>query len=100
MNEQFVADVMSLVNDKPRLMNDIIGALRGSWSSPLDVPSGRRWRRVRFDDVERIIRNNGGFIRCRTYAAGIAIYAATVPFTEVQNNRVYDRVVMVPVEPY
>lgn len=74
-NTKFAEAILDLVGEKPRLLNDIISDLRD-----------RRWRNVRSEDVERIAREYGAFIRGRTHGTGIAVYVAAANFTEVETR--------------
>lgn len=85
---QFAEDVMSLVGDKPALLSDLIGALRGSWRCGISGPvSGRRWSNLREDDVIATLADFGAYFGAIRYASGLATYVASAPFSEVQPLR-------------
>lgn len=85
--ERFLEDLLSLVSETPVLFRDLVGALRGSPRAPGSCDSGRRWRNLKEERVERALRDLGAFFRCRTYASGIAVYVATAPFDSIVDYR-------------
>jgi len=92
MRTEFVEDVLSLISEEPKLLNDIIDSLRGRF---LSIPSGRRWKNVRKEDVEAILVEYGAFFGSRRHGSGIAEYVASARFTEVLDGRHHR---MVPVQ--
>lgn len=84
---RFMEDVFSLVDAKPVLFNDVIAALRGGNRTSLDLASGRRWRNVREQDVERALRDLGAHFGAAKHGAGIAVYVASVAFSSAVNGR-------------
>jgi hypothetical protein len=81
--EQFAEDLLSLITDKPRLVADIIGSLRGGMNRQYDVASKRRWRNLRDSEVEEVAAAFGAYIASRPHGAGIAIYVSSAPFQSV-----------------
>ena len=57
---------------KPVLLNDLVSSLRE-----------QGWRNVSVWQVEQILKAAGAHIGSRKHGAGVAIYAAMVPFTQV-----------------
>jgi hypothetical protein len=81
----FEQDVLSLVGTEPVLLSEVIATLRGGMRAPRDLASGRRWRGVREDTVEGILREHGAHLGSRLHGAGRAVYVATVPFTKASD---------------
>jgi hypothetical protein len=81
--ELLAEDVLSLIGSTPVILNDLIGALRGSMRSPMSLESDRRWRNVRTGDVEGLLREYGAYLMCRDHGAGLAVYVASAPFETV-----------------
>lgn len=88
--ERFAEDVLSLVGEEPVLLSEVVDALRGGRSCRSrgrSCESGRSWRNVREDEVERVLRDFGAHLRSRRYGSGRAIYVATAPFETVVDYR-------------
>ncbi len=100
MNEQFAEELLELVSETPVLVSDIIASLRWTWTGGVSrieggewrsLRSKHRWANVRQQDVIEILQEFGAHVAYRNHASGTAIYAATVPFTEVPNPRTYQK---------
>lgn len=87
----FIEDVRSCIAaGAPVLVNDIVARLRHG-----ELSSKRRWRNVRVEVVERVLRLAGAHLRFRIHGSGVAIYVAQAAFGEVET-----RYGMRPVRPY
>ncbi len=71
----FAEAVLEVVSERPMLVADLVSELRE-----------RSWRNVRAEEVESVLREFGAHLRARTHGAGIAVYVATAPFTEVETR--------------
>jgi hypothetical protein len=68
--------VIAQISTTPKLVSEIIADLRE-----------QGWRGQAEHNVKAIVREFGGHIRSRPHGAGVAIYAASVPFTEIVDFR-------------
>lgn len=84
--ELFAEDLLSIVTETPRLLNDIIASMRGTMFSQYRLVSGRRWRNLRTEEVEQVLRSYGAYFGSRKHGAGCAVYVATTPFKHVADR--------------
>ena len=93
--QMFEEDVRSLVIKRPRLLNEIVASLRGPSfrMNTYPVESCRRWRGVRAEEVEQIMRDAGFHFRSREHGAGVAVYVSTQSFDTVIDGRGIERAV-------
>ena len=90
--EEFAEDILSMVSEKPVLFNELVAGLRGNFMvSVLRPESSRRWKNVRPDDVEKILRDFGAFFATRKHGAGLAVYVASAQFNTVIDGRGRER---------
>lgn len=91
METKLLEDLMELVTAKPVLLADVVATLRGgrgAWCSSLARPtSGRRWSIGDVYRLESDMKEAGFYFGSRLHGAGVAIYVADAPFSEVVNGR-------------